>query len=164
MAVTVDAAEVRQEIRERGRAYLSEATGFDQGDEFTSEARVRGYFQAAEFRAVLGECPWTQEALDAMAEAVIDGRWHMATYEAYRYAADGCAGEEGDGAVVATGTLEECRGAIERRNIYAAGWTLDDMRWSGMPAGVRTEDDPGDVEAYHESDREGCGGWAIRRA
>lgn len=74
----MDAAEVRQEIAERGQAYVSEATGFDQGDEFTSEAQVRDYFTVANVRAMLGECPYTQEGLDLMAEAVIDGGWHMA--------------------------------------------------------------------------------------
>ena len=69
--------------------------------------------------------------------------------EAYRYAADGCAGEVGDGRVVATGTLAACREAI--RKAGSAG--ILGRRWAG------TEDD---AEAYHESDSEGCGGWAIR--
>ena len=82
MAKTVDAAEVRQEIAERGQAYVSEATGFDQGDEFTSEAQVREYFTIATmdelgWRDTEG-CPYTQEGLDLMAEAVIGGGWHMA--------------------------------------------------------------------------------------
>ena len=75
---TVDAAEVRQEIAERGQGYVSEATGFDQGDEFETEAQVREYFTVDNIRDMFGECPYTQEDLDLMAEAVIDGGWHMA--------------------------------------------------------------------------------------
>lgn len=71
------------------------------------------------------------------------------TYEAYRYAADGHAGEQGDGEIIATGTLTECRTAIWMEIGEAAAL------WSG------TDDD---VEAYHDSDGEGCGGYAIRRA
>jgi hypothetical protein len=77
-------------------------------------------------------------------------------YEAYRYAADGHAGEldpadpeMSDGAVLVRGTLEECRRAVARR----IATSLETARWRGLD---------GDVEAYHESDQEGCGGWAIR--
>lgn len=77
MTTTVDAAEVRREIAERGQGYVSEATGFDAGVEFTTEAQVREYFTVANVRAMLGECPYTQEGLDAMAQAVVDGGWHM---------------------------------------------------------------------------------------
>ncbi len=85
-------------------------------------------------------------------------------YEACRYAADGHGGERsclrldgdrvvdcgGDGEVIASGTLEHCRAIIASLTTYA---TLEDARWSGTD---------GDIEAYHESDEEGCGGWAIR--
>jgi len=70
-------------------------------------------------------------------------------YVVVRYAADGHGGEQGDGQVVATGTLDECRGVVFR---HIDGW-LGDMRWGGTD---------GDVEAYHESDADGCGGYAIR--
>lgn len=80
-------------------------------------------------------------------------------YEAVRYAADGHGGETdphdptmSDGAILARGTLQECRQAIARR---LDSLTLDEARWPG------TGDD---IEAYHENDDEGCGGWAIRRA
>lgn len=80
-------------------------------------------------------------------------------YEAYRYAGDGRAEEvdpddpaRTDGAVIAIGTLDECRRAIARAgNLMEprfSGW-----RWGGAE---------GDVEAYRESDLPGCGGWAIR--
>ena len=75
----VSAAETRRGIADRGRAYISEATGFDGGDLFESEEAVREYFTVDTLRDWLDGCPYTQEALDAMAEAVIDGRWHMAT-------------------------------------------------------------------------------------
>lgn len=133
------------------RSYISQATGFDSGDEFTTEQQVREYFTVANMEAMFGECPQTQVELDAMADAAIEHRWHMVApvaYEAYRYAADGHAGEQGDGEVIMRGTLDECRGAVLER-------TTDFRCWDG------TE---GDIEAYHESDEEGCGGWAIRPA
>jgi hypothetical protein len=93
-------------------------------------------------------------------------------YEAVRYAADGHAGEldpadpaMSDGAVLARGSLEECRSAIMRRilpDLHGIGGglmtdaeaeRLRRARWSGPD---------GSIEAYHESDEEGCGGWAIR--
>jgi hypothetical protein len=90
-------------------------------------------------------------------------------YEAVRYAADGHAGERmlsdpamSDGAILCTGTLDECRAAIGRRHPFVpsrdgdgySGRALAAYRWSGVGD---------DVEAYHEDDTEGCGGWAIRR-
>ncbi len=60
------------------REMISEATGFDAGDEFQSEAQVRLYFAVVEQVAMFGECPWSQEALDTMAEAVLEHRWHCA--------------------------------------------------------------------------------------
>jgi|GEM_PF-5011614 len=78
-------------------------------------------------------------------------------FEAVRYAADGHAGEQDpipgrtDGEIVARGTLAEC---VERiAALCGHGWS--GRCWPG------TGDD---VEAYHESADEGCGGWAIRRA
>jgi hypothetical protein len=78
----------------------------------------------------------------------------MTKYEAYRYAADGHGGEnvpggDSDGEVICCGDLEDCRNAVDRRI-----GQMDKRRWSG------TNDD---VEAYHDSDEEGCGGYAIRR-
>lgn len=76
-----------------------------------------------------------------------------AIHQAYRYAADGHQGEVGDGEEVGWGTLAECRDAIaERLGVHASA--LAGFRWDG------TGDD---VEAYHESDAEGCGGYAIIR-
>ena len=74
----VDAAEARRGIAERGRTYISEATGFDLGDEFTSEAQVREYFTVTTLRDAFDGCPYTQEALGVMAEAVIANGWHSA--------------------------------------------------------------------------------------
>lgn len=82
------------------------------------------------------------------------------TYEAIRYAADGHAGEasvwEGytDGEVVERGTLEAVRTAVAQC-LPEGRPSMDRLRWSGAD---------GDVEAYHESDDEGCGGWVIRPA
>ena len=80
----------------------------------------------------------------------------MQTFYAYRYAAEGQAGESGDGRVVAQGTLAECRAAIRAR------LSLKRLRharcWDG------TGDD---IEAWHDLPESapgssGCGGYAIR--
>ena len=76
------------------------------------------------------------------------------TYEAYRYAADGHAGEQvpdgdSDGAIIATGTREECMAAIRKR----LGSGFEHREWVGQFE---------DVAAYSESDAEGCGGYGIR--
>lgn len=125
------------------------------------------------------------------------------TYEVVRYAADGHEGEQdpadpsrSDGAVVATGTLDECRDAIADllgeaavpcpecrgttdRGRQAPRWDDDLEAWvvyrgawvrcpacagTGLALGWSGLSEEGDVEAYHESWAEGCGGWAIRRA
>lgn len=83
------------------------------------------------------------------------------TFEAVRYAADGHAGEPGDGDIIATGSLEECRAEIQRRTIAGA---LRGNTWSGSLLSLCWSGTDDDIEAYHESDEEGCGGWAIRRA
>jgi hypothetical protein len=71
------------------------------------------------------------------------------TYQAYTYPQDGC----GDQAVVIeTGSLEHCREAVKKELGDLDEWRL----WNGL-----SED--GDVEAYHESEAEGCGGIAIRK-
>src|SRR5690606_34162726 len=59
-------------------AEIHYATGFDNGDLFQSEAQVRAYFTVENMRDMFGECSYTQEELDEMAEAVISHRWHMA--------------------------------------------------------------------------------------
>ena len=70
-------------------------------------------------------------------------------YQAYTYAADGC-GEASR--VIETGTISQCRDAVKKELGDLAEW----RRWDGL-----SED--GDVEAYHESKAEGCGGVAIRK-
>lgn len=72
-------------------------------------------------------------------------------YEAYRYAADGHAGEQGDGEVIARGSRWECQCAIAAR-MEPSTYMLERL-WRGTGS---------DVEAYHEGMWEGCGGWAIR--
>ncbi len=191
MAEQIDVAEVRRGIAERGQAYISEATGFDSGDPFADAAEVRGYFSEPEIRLMFGhETLYTQEALDAMADAVIEHRWHMAvptgpTYEAVRYAADGHEREQDpgdpamtDGAVLTHGTMEECRAAVARRvlwEIYSRARERDEdigavllsrLRWDGAALAQEGEVV---VEAYHDHLRDeprgdGCGGWYIRRA
>jgi hypothetical protein len=61
------------------REYISEATGFDSGDEFTSEEQVREYFSPEEQRAMWGDDAITDaDVLAEMADAVIEERWHCA--------------------------------------------------------------------------------------
>ena len=77
----------------------------------------------------------------------------MMNYVAITYAVDGH-GEPSE--IVCTGTLDECREAVIKR--LSRNWgnkATEVYRWSGLS-------DDGDVEAYHESDDEGCGGVAIR--
>lgn len=59
------------------RAEIHDATGFDNGDLFESEAEVREYFTVESIEFMFGECPYTQAELDEMAEAVIRNGWHM---------------------------------------------------------------------------------------
>ena len=60
------------------RSGVSDATGFDHGDLFESEAQVREYFTVAEQAVMFGEDGITDQAiLDAFADAVIEHRWHM---------------------------------------------------------------------------------------
>ena len=90
----------------------------------------------------------------------------MERYEAVRYAAEGCQGEvvpggDSDGDVIATGSIEECREAIAER---VGAHRMAGLRWGGMSEDWDGNGATGDVEAYHESDEDGCGGWAIRLA
>ena len=71
-------AEVRRGIAQRGQAFVSEATGFDQGEQFTTHMQVSEFFTVAEQEAMHGDCPWTQAELDVMADAVIANGWHYA--------------------------------------------------------------------------------------
>lgn len=63
---------------------IDEATGFADGDKFTTDAQVRAYFQRDELLTCLdshhtreSDIP-DQAALDAMADTVIENHWHMA--------------------------------------------------------------------------------------
>lgn len=60
------------------RAEIHDATGFDNGDLFRSEQEVRDYFTVANITEMFGECPYTQDELNEMADEVITHRWHMA--------------------------------------------------------------------------------------
>ena len=97
------------------------------------------------------QCPYCGQTLEAMCDEEPTAK----TFEAVRYADAGHAGEPGDGAVIAKGTLAECRKEIALRHKGYFGYTMARAQWSGTD---------GDVEAYHESAEEGCGGWAIHPA
>lgn len=62
------------------RQELSEQTGFDLGEQFTSEAQVREYFTAENMIAMFGDdnAETDAETLDSYAYAVIRTRWHCA--------------------------------------------------------------------------------------
>ncbi len=75
--------------------------------------------------------------------------------EAYRAAADGHAGEQvlggdNDGDIIAVGSIDDCRAEISNR---IGADAMPKMRWAGTD---------GDIEAYYDSDDEGCGGYHIR--
>ncbi len=62
------------------REYISARTGFDSGEEFTSEEQVREYFTEGNMRMMFRgsdpeELP-AQDDLDEMAFQVIENRWH----------------------------------------------------------------------------------------
>lgn len=67
-------------------------------------------------------------------------------YAVVRYDGDGGSNME----QVTDGSLEWCREYIASR----IDGTLDANRWEGLP-------EDGDIEAYHESAEEGCGGYTI---
>lgn len=58
---------------------ISEATAFDQGDQFTSDEQVRDYFTVESLRSMGFDASPEQDELDRMADDVIGNRWH---YEA----------------------------------------------------------------------------------
>lgn len=65
---------------------ISDATGFDSGDEFKSDQHVREYFTVENMVNMFGvhdtyrdlPCDWHQDELDKMANDVIQNGWHMA--------------------------------------------------------------------------------------
>lgn len=63
--------------------YINEQTAFAMGAEFENEQQVRDYFTVENMHAMFGgigdsAALWSQDDLDAMADAVIANRWHMA--------------------------------------------------------------------------------------
>lgn len=66
---------------------ISDLTGFDTGDEFTSERQVRRYFTLENMRQMFtgfgqeGDnlaLDLDEDTLDSMADDVIENRWHCA--------------------------------------------------------------------------------------
>lgn len=60
---------------------INNLTGFAEGDQFTSEAQVRGYFTRTNimqmFDLCLGQTP-NQDELNGYADLVIAHKWHCA--------------------------------------------------------------------------------------
>ena len=55
---------------------ISNATGFDSGDKFTSKEQVRAYFTTDNLTGMFAEDPPAQDTLDSWAESVIENCWH----------------------------------------------------------------------------------------
>ncbi len=73
----------QQQIREQPdrvpRDEISERTGFDKGETFTSEAQVMVYFMPSEQSRMFGDEAVTDPSiLAAWASAVVQHRWHCA--------------------------------------------------------------------------------------
>lgn len=52
-------------------------SGYFNGEKFNSETEIRDYFTIANMKAMFsGECAWTQQELNEMAEEVIENKWH----------------------------------------------------------------------------------------
>ena len=69
--------QVRDALSSR-RGEISDSTGFDNGDVFEDEARVRAYFTPQNQREMFGEDAITDTVwLVAAADYVIANRWHM---------------------------------------------------------------------------------------
>lgn len=63
--------------------YINEQTAFAMGEEFENEQQVREYFTVDNMLHMFGRISdsaalWSQDDLDAMADAVTANRWHMA--------------------------------------------------------------------------------------
>ena len=94
---------------------ISDATGFDAGDEFTSEGDVRAYFTVEAMQGMFGAHGIADQAiLDAMADAVIEHRWHCA------FADDApCPGCRGSGRPLSYVLFDPER---EQWMVYRGGW------------------------------------------
>ena len=58
---------------------INDATGFANGDKFTSAAQVRKYFTVKNIQGMFGgECGTSAATLRAWAALVIKNRWHCA--------------------------------------------------------------------------------------
>ena len=55
---------------------INDATGFANGDRFTSDEQVRDYFTAESIKMMFGRCDMPDDVLREYANAVIANRWH----------------------------------------------------------------------------------------
>lgn len=120
---------------------ISEATGFDRGDLFTSEEQVREYFSIPNIEAMFGECPYTQAELDEMAEEVIRHRWHMALpVDEYRsvYNDGRCIPHEA--IQIPWDVVKDLLGREHRGTPDDDAFLVDYLLQSGAPEWVRTAD------------------------
>lgn len=73
MSGTTKQQQAEQELRDR----ISEATGFDLGDEFALEQQVREYMSIETQRDLYGDNAADAETLEQWANAILENEWHM---------------------------------------------------------------------------------------
>lgn len=67
---------------------INDATGFANGQKFTTEAQVKEYFTTANMSDMFGEPHPTQSELDAMVDLVIANWWHCDFQDEYTFLED----------------------------------------------------------------------------
>ncbi|PZN07216.1 MAG: hypothetical protein DIU69_12020 [Bacillota bacterium] len=121
------------------RAYIHDTTGFDNGDLFRSAQEVRDYFTVANIEAMFGECPYTQEELDEMAEAVIAHRWHMALpVDEYRSVYNDGRGIPHEAIQIPWDVVTDLLGREHKGTPDDDAFLVDYLLQSGAPEWVRT--------------------------
>ena len=121
------------------RADIHEATNFDAGDLFQSEAQVRAYFTVENMRDMFGECPYTQEELDEMAEEVIRRRWHMVLpVEEYKTVYTDVFGVQLEAIQLPWSVVRSILGREHRGTPDDDAFLVDYLLQSGAPEWVRT--------------------------
>ena len=123
------------------RPQIHEATNFDAGDLFRSEQEVRQYFTVQNIADMFGECPYSQEQLDEMAEEVIRHRWHMALpVDEYRSVYNDGRGMPHEAIQIPWDVVKDLLGREHRGTPDDDAFLVDYLLWSGAPEWVRTAD------------------------
>jgi len=121
------------------RADIHEATNFDAGDLFRSEAEVREYFTVENIQAMFGSCPYTQAELDKMAAEVIAHRWHMVLpVEEYKTVYTDVFGVQLEAIQIPWGVVRNILGREHKGTPDDDAFLVDYLLQSGAPEWVRT--------------------------